>query len=70
MRNDAVHVTDDMLAKIALARSLPEGDRMQSPTPYRNIGELFAANVHAQPDKNFLSFVDEDGSDTHWSYSE
>lgn len=43
------------------ARSLPQRDVLDRLVPYRNIGALLAERARRTPDKNFLTFYEEDG---------
>jgi long-chain acyl-CoA synthetase len=60
--------TEDLTPKIRHARSLAGRDLTDRLIPYRNIGAVLAERAHRTPDKNFLTFYEEDGErQPEWS---
>ena len=57
----------DTLPKIEMARET--ASRTFTPPPFPNIGALFAARAGKTPYKDFLTFLDEDGKPSRYSYA-
>ncbi|MCB9365861.1 MAG: acyl--CoA ligase [Calditrichaeota bacterium] len=56
--------------KIAHARSLGEGARSLSPLPFKNVGELLAAQVSSRPEQDFLVFYTDENLRCKCTYRE
>lgn len=69
MGDDTENVYPDTVAKIYSARSLSDRPWEARMTPYANIGALLAERAATTPDKNFLTYYEDNGPAAAYTYA-
>ncbi len=64
------NIFPETAALIAHARTLPDGNGQNNAPLYRNLGALVTERAAAHPHKNWLTFCDDEGNRTTYTYAE